>query len=107
MGIRQFRYSSDNLSYLVYGDQSAIAIDGGAVEPIRAFIKANSLQLKYVTNTHKHPDHTAGTGDLVKLTGAEYNLIKGAEATISDMLLALAADVLITSFEKGEDNGIS
>jgi len=72
MGIRQFRYSSDNLGYLVYGSRSAIAIDGGAVQAIRAFVEKNGLHLKYVTNTHKHPDHTAGTGDLVKLSGAEY-----------------------------------
>lgn len=72
MGIRQFRYSSDNLSYLVYATRSAIAIDGGAVESIRSFVEEHDLKLKYVTNTHKHPDHTAGTGDLVKLTGAEY-----------------------------------
>jgi hydroxyacylglutathione hydrolase len=72
MGIRQFRYSSDNLGYLVYGKKTALAIDGGAVRAIVDFVEANGLQLKYVANTHKHPDHTAGTGDLVKLSGAEY-----------------------------------
>jgi hydroxyacylglutathione hydrolase len=89
MGIRQFRYSSDNLGYLVYGTRSAIAIDGGAVAPIRAFIKEKDLELKFVTNTHKHPDHTAGTGDLVKLTGAEYLtrnvLLDAGRVTIDDL----------------------
>ncbi len=72
MGIRQFRYSSDNLSYLVYGRDFALAIDGGAVHAICDFLEARGLTLKYVANTHKHPDHTAGTGDLVKLSGADY-----------------------------------
>jgi hypothetical protein len=30
--IKQFRYSSDNLQYLIYSDRNAIALDGGAVE---------------------------------------------------------------------------
>lgn len=72
MGIRQYRYSSDNLGYLVYGRKTAMAIDGGAVRAILDFIEKQSLELRYVTNTHRHPDHTAGTGDLVKLSGAEY-----------------------------------
>ncbi len=76
MGIRQFRYSSDNLGYLVYGDKSALAIDGGAVRPILDFVEGRGLQLKYVANTHKHPDHTVGTGDLVKLSGAGYLPVK-------------------------------
>ena len=89
MGIRQFRYSSDNLSYLVYGGRSAIAIDGGAVQSIRSFVEENGLTLQYVTNTHKHPDHTVGTGDLVKLSGAEYlprkALLEAGSVKIDDL----------------------
>lgn len=89
MGIRQFRYSSDNLGYLVYGNATALAIDGGAGRAILDFVEKNGLQLKYVTNTHKHPDHTAGTGDLVKLSGAEYlsreMLLKAGEIVIDDL----------------------
>ena len=89
MGIRQFRYSSDNLGYLVYGSENALAIDGGAVQAILDFVEAQGLQLKYVTNTHKHPDHTAGTGDLVKLSGAEYlsrkMLLKSETVVIDDL----------------------
>ena len=61
MKIKQFRYSSDNLAYLVYGDKSAMAIDGGAAEEILSFVETNNLTLKYVTNTHSHMDHTPGT----------------------------------------------
>jgi len=72
MSIQQFRYSSDNLGYVVYSKKAALAIDGGAVRAIIDFVEKHALELKYVTNTHRHPDHTAGTGDLVKLSGAEY-----------------------------------
>ncbi len=89
MGIRQFRYSSDNLGYLVYGNETALAIDGGAGRAILDFVETNDLQLKYVTNTHKHPDHTAGTGDLVKLSGAEYlsreMLLKAGQVVLDDL----------------------
>ena len=91
MGIRQFRYSSDNLGYLVYGGKTALAIDGGAVPAILDFVEQNGLQLKYVTNTHKHPDHTAGTGDLVKLSGAEYltreMLLKAGKVVVDELTL--------------------
>ncbi len=89
MGIWQFRYSSDNLGYLVYGNATALAIDGGAGRAILDFVETHGLQLKYVTNTHKHPDHTAGTGDLVKLSGAEYlsreMLLKAGQVVIDDL----------------------
>ena len=89
MGIWQFRYSSDNLGYLVYGNATALAIDGGAGRAILDFVEKNGLQLKYVTNTHKHPDHTVGTGDLVKLSGAEYlsreMLLKAGQVVIDDL----------------------
>jgi len=89
MAIRQFRYSSDNLGYLVYGDKTALAIDGGAVRAMMDFVEKHHLRLKYVTNTHKHPDHTAGTGDLVKLSGGEYlsreMLLKAGLVVIDDL----------------------
>ncbi|MCP4104881.1 MAG: MBL fold metallo-hydrolase [Desulfobacteraceae bacterium] len=72
MNVKQFKYSADNLGYLVYGKKSALAIDGGAVEAILSFIDKNRLQLEYVTNTHSHPDHTMGTKDLVNRSGAKY-----------------------------------
>lgn len=89
MSTRQFRYSSDNLGYVVYGSQTAMAIDGGAVHTILDFIEKHNLELKYVTNTHRHPDHTAGTTDLVKLSGAEYlsrkMLLKAGQIVLDDL----------------------
>ena len=62
----QFRYSYDNLAYLVYGEETAIAIDGGAVEEIGQFLEENQLTLQHVINTHNHHDHTSGNDYLLK-----------------------------------------
>jgi hydroxyacylglutathione hydrolase len=72
LNIQQFRYSSDNLGYLVYGQKSAIAVDGGAVEDTLAFIRSRNLDLKYVTNTHSHMDHTLGNRALLARTKAVF-----------------------------------
>lgn len=72
MYIKQFRYSLDNLGYLIYGDKEAIAIDGGAVDQIRAFVNNNGLKLKIATNTHSHADHTRGTSELVRKLNSSY-----------------------------------
>ncbi|MBU1182813.1 MAG: MBL fold metallo-hydrolase [Proteobacteria bacterium] len=72
MNIKQFRYSSDNLGYLLYAEKSAIAIDGGAVDQIFSFAGQNDLKIEYVTNTHSHPDHTMGLKSLLTKTGAVY-----------------------------------
>lgn len=72
MNIKQFRYSADNLAYLVYGDRTAVAVDGGAVRAIRSFITAHDLRLEYVINTHCHADHTVGNRELLASTGAKY-----------------------------------
>jgi len=70
--VRQFRYNRDNFSYLIFNDQEAVVIDGGAVEVIAAFLRAQSLQLRFVLNTHRHGDHTSGNQALLQLTGAEF-----------------------------------
>ena len=76
MNIKQFRYSEDNLGYLVYGNKSAIAIDGGAVNNILYFISNHNLDLIYVANTHSHMDHTIGNQPLLKQSRAEFIPIK-------------------------------
>ena len=42
MKIKQFRYGADNLSYLIYGENNAVAIDGGAVADIVDFTGLSS-----------------------------------------------------------------
>ena len=72
MNIEQFRYSSDNLAYVVYDGRQAAAIDCGAWEEILAFLAAQDLTLAFVANTHSHFDHTPGNEALLRRTGATY-----------------------------------
>ena len=69
MEIKQFFYGGDNLGYLLYTGTRAMAVDGGAVDDILAFVEKNGLILEKVTNTHGHGDHTTGTRRLVKAAG--------------------------------------
>jgi len=72
MQIKQFRYGADNLGYLVYGEKSAAAIDGGAAQAILSFLAAHNLKLAHVTNTHSHMDHLVGNQALLNQTDARY-----------------------------------
>lgn len=72
MNVKQFRYSADNLGYLVYGTETAVAIDGGAVNEMISFTSENNLTIRYVTNTHSHYDHVSGNTSLLHKTGAEF-----------------------------------
>jgi len=72
MKVKQFRYAADNLGYLVYGQRAAIAIDGGAVEEILSFTAASGLEIRFVTNTHTHSDHTCGNKALLKNSNARF-----------------------------------
>jgi len=42
MNVKQFRYSEDNLGYLVYDKQNALGIDCGAVDAMLSFIQSQS-----------------------------------------------------------------
>ena len=72
MFVKQFRYSADNLGYLLYSANEGIAIDAGAVQDIISFAKKNRIQIKYVTNTHSHHDHTSGNKEMLQKTGAQF-----------------------------------
>lgn len=71
LSIEQFRYG-DNLAYLLYGNTEAMAVDGGAWQEILSFLKKYNLTLKFVTNTHRHYDHTLGNDHLLKKTKARF-----------------------------------
>jgi hydroxyacylglutathione hydrolase len=71
MKIHQFRYGRDNLAYLITHAGQALAIDGGAVDAICMYAKREGIEITHVTHTHAHPDHTSGTAELVRRTGAE------------------------------------
>lgn len=72
MQIRQFKFASDNLGYLIYGPATAMAVDGGATDEILSFVQGRQLRLQWVTNTHNHPDHTAGNASLLAQSKAVY-----------------------------------
>ena len=72
MKIEQFLYNGDNLGYLLVAGKHAMAIDGGAVDGILAFIRERELTLAWVTNTHGHGDHTTGTRRLATAADASY-----------------------------------
>lgn len=72
MNIQQFRYASDNLGYLVYGEKHAVAVDGGNPDEMVGFARAKGLEITLVTNTHTHPDHTLGNAMLLEKTAARF-----------------------------------
>jgi hydroxyacylglutathione hydrolase len=72
MNIKQFRYSTDNLGYLLYANKSAVVIDGGAVDSILLFARRNGLEIEFAVNTHSHSDHMMGLKSLLKASGAAY-----------------------------------
>ncbi len=72
MFIKQFKYSRDNLGYLVFSDTTGIAIDGGNPGGILDFARKNNIKIKYVTNTHLHQDHTFGNKELLEKTRARF-----------------------------------
>ncbi|MFH2057702.1 MAG: MBL fold metallo-hydrolase [Pseudomonadota bacterium] len=72
MFIKQFKYSADNLGYLVYSTSQGVAIDAGNVDEILAFAKEKGIQIKYITNTHSHHDHITGNHRLLEKTKAQF-----------------------------------
>lgn len=73
----QFRYGSDNLGYLIRGKESAVAVDGGAVDEMIEYLNTEGLALKYITNTHSHNDHTCGNEELLAGTDAALLPVSG------------------------------
>lgn len=67
MFFKQIKYRGDNFSYIIADDTSGEAV---VVDPsfnsdaIALVIKDQNFKLKYIINTHGHPDHTAGNEEL-------------------------------------------
>ena len=72
MQIQQFRYSADNLGYLVFSKDTGIAIDAGAVAEMTDFAQKNHITIAFVTNTHLHHDHITGNDQVREKTGAVF-----------------------------------
>lgn len=68
--------------YIAICDQTkeAVIIDpGGDEQDILAACQQEELTVKYIINTHGHPDHVCGNGLLKEKTGAEI-IMHGADA---------------------------
>jgi hydroxyacylglutathione hydrolase len=64
----------DNLTYLVgdEGSGKAFVVDtAGNGADVLKFLKKGDMSLEYIIHTHCHPDHTAGSMELAKVTGAK------------------------------------
>jgi hydroxyacylglutathione hydrolase len=72
MEIKQFRYASDNLGYLVFDSGEALAIDAGAVDAMTSFAGERNITINTVTNTHTHQDHTMGNTSMLHATRAAF-----------------------------------
>ncbi|NOX24926.1 MAG: MBL fold metallo-hydrolase [Deltaproteobacteria bacterium] len=48
----------------------AVIDPGGSEDKIMAAVRQEGLQIKYIINTHGHPDHVCGNGPLKEATGA-------------------------------------
>jgi glyoxylase-like metal-dependent hydrolase (beta-lactamase superfamily II) len=69
--------SMDNFCYLVGCEQTrkAVVIDPG-INPERVLSEARKqgLDIKYIVNTHGHADHTAGSAQIKRQTGAQIHI---------------------------------
>jgi hydroxyacylglutathione hydrolase len=70
--VKQFRYGSDNLAYVIHGSEKAMVVDGGAWQDILSFLDSRKLVLEYVAVTHSHADHTCGNRNILDSTKAAY-----------------------------------
>ncbi len=48
----------------------AVIDPGGSEDKIMVAVRQEGLQIKYIINTHGHPDHVCGNGPLKEATGA-------------------------------------
>jgi len=77
----------DNYIYMLKeaGTNNVAIIDAPDATPILDILKADSLRLKYILNTHHHWDHTDGNKELKEATGCEVVGYKGDAERIPEI----------------------
>jgi len=101
MIIKQLKLGSmDNFCYLVGCEQTrqAVAIDPGAnVKRILSEAERQTLSIVYIVNTHGHADHTAGSAELKRLTGARIIIhsLEAAAVPEADILWSDESDLKV------------
>jgi|TARA_B110001452_G_scaffold14008_1_gene11531 hydroxyacylglutathione hydrolase len=81
----------DNYSYLLIDEKKNIAcvIDPSEADPIIDFLENNSINLKFILNTHHHYDHVGGNKRLKKKYGASVVGFKGDKKRIPEIDILL------------------
>jgi hydroxyacylglutathione hydrolase len=85
------RGRGDNLSYVIgcSSQRVALVVDPTSPHALMEFCASKKLILRFVLNTHGHPDHTAGNKVIVNATGAQVlghvrERIPGLDRTLED-----------------------
>ncbi len=88
MRIRQLTVGNEKVfCYILSCEETgeAVVVDpGGDVEAILAALTADGLALRYIVNTHGHPDHTGGNARLKEATGAAIVMHEADWALLQD-----------------------
>lgn len=69
--VQILRIPSDNYTYLIRYDSSAIAVDPGEASAVLKELKRQKLSLETILCTHNHFDHTGGVNKLQSETGCK------------------------------------
>jgi hydroxyacylglutathione hydrolase len=64
------RYARDNYTYLLAEGADAALVDPGDPDVALALAAAHGVRPRFVLHTHGHGDHTGGTAEVVRRTGA-------------------------------------
>jgi hydroxyacylglutathione hydrolase len=71
-----------NFTYIVAareGGEGVVIDPSFGIEPVLEAIDELSVKVKYILNTHAHPDHVAGNDDVRRRTGAKVGAHRAAD----------------------------